>query len=140
MFERFITVRFGECDGLGHVNNGIYFTYFEDARIDIFRLFNPSLELPEWNLIVASAKGEFLKQVTYAQSIKVLTWISHVGNSSFVVEHGIQNEQGEWVARGQAVMLAYDYSANRPQPLWADVRDALALHTEAPAGVPSLRS
>lgn len=140
MFERSITVRFGECDGLGHVNNGTYFTYFEDARIDIFRLFNPTLELSKWNLIVASAKGEFLKQVTYAKTIRVLTWIGHIGNSSFTAEHGIQNEQGEWVARGQAVLLAFDYQTNRPKPLWPEIREALTAHSEPPAGVPSLRS
>lgn len=140
MFERNITVRFGECDGLGHVNNGMYFTYFEDARIDIFRLFNPSLELSRWNLIVASAKGEFLKQVTYAETIRVLTWIGKIGNSSFVAEHGIQNEQGEWVARGQAVLLAYDYESGQPQALWPEIREALTLHLEPPADAPNLRS
>lgn len=139
MFERSITVRFGECDGLGHVNNGTYFTYFEDARIDIFRLFNPSLRLPEWNLIVASAKGEFLQQVTYAETLQVRTWISHIGNSSFVVEHGIQNHQGDWVARGQAVLLAYDYTTKQSKALWPEVREALGSHTAEPAGVPSLR-
>lgn len=139
MFERALTVRFGECDGLGHVNNGMYFTYFEDARIDIFRLFNPSLELSKWNLIVASAKGEFLKQVTYAETIRVFTWIGKIGNSSFTAEHGIQNEHGEWVARGQAVLLAFDYETNQPKALWPEIRDTLSTHLEAPAGVPDLR-
>ncbi|MCL6453622.1 MAG: acyl-CoA thioesterase [Alicyclobacillus sp.] len=139
MFERRIQVRFGDCDGLGHVNNGMYFTYMEDARIDVFRLFNPSLELSRWNLIVASTRCDFLAQVSYAEMLTVFTWVSHVGNSSFTVDHALQNARGEWVARGQAVLLAYDYDAGRPTPVPSAVRDQLALHRDGPTGAPALR-
>jgi acyl-CoA thioester hydrolase len=78
-FTKEVVVRFGECDGLGHVNNGTYFTYMEEARMDIFRLFNPTLELSKWNLIVASTRCDFLQQVTYAETLKIFTWISRIG-------------------------------------------------------------
>lgn len=139
MFERKIVVRFGECDGLGHVNNGTYFTYMEDARMDIFRLFNPSLDLDTWNLIVASTRCDFLAQVSYAEELTILTWISKLGNSSFVVDHALQKSDGTFAARGQAVMLAYDYNTQKAVRLWPEVRDALSEHTEAPAGAPELR-
>lgn len=139
MFVREIVVRFGECDGLGHVNNGTYFTYMEDARMDVFRLFNPTLELGKWNLIVASTHCDFLQQVTYAETLKIYTWIGKIGNSSFAVEHALQNGRGEWVARGQATLIAYDYAAKKSVPLWDEVRTALQSHLEGPAGVPATR-
>lgn len=140
MFTREVVVRFGECDGLGHVNNGTYFTYMEDARMDIFRLFNPTLDLEQWNLIVASTRCDFLEQVTYGEKLSVFTWISHLGNSSFVVDHALQNDAGQWVARGQATMIAYDYAAKRSTPLWNEVRESLEQHRQAPDGAPALRS
>ncbi|KPV42097.1 acyl-CoA thioesterase [Alicyclobacillus ferrooxydans] len=139
MFERKVVVRFGECDGLGHVNNGTYFTYMEDARMDIFRLFNPSLNLDTWNLIVASTRCDFLAQVSYAEELTISTWISKLGNSSFVVDHALQKSDGTYAARGQAVMLAYDYDQQKPASLWPEVRAALSEHMNAPAGVPELR-
>ncbi len=140
MFTKEVVVRFGECDGLGHVNNGTYFTYMEDARMDIFRLFNPTLELAKWNLIVASTRCDFLQQVTYAETLKIFTWVSKIGNSSFVVDHALQNASGEWVARGQAVLLAYDYTAKQSIPLWPEVRAALAEHAIGPEDAPPLRA
>jgi len=139
MFKRSITVRFGECDGLGHVNNGTYFAYLEDARMDIFRLFVPGLQLSDWNLIVASTRCDFLAQITYAETITVHTWIGKIGSSSFVVEHAIVNTKGEWVARGQATLLAFDYVTKKPLPLWAKVRLLLESHSTALEGVPNLR-
>lgn len=140
MFQKQLTVRFGECDGLGHVNNGTYFTYMEDARSDVFRLFNPALALNKWNLIVASTRCDFLAQVTYAETLTVFTWVSRCGSSSFTVDHALQNDAGAWVARGQAVLLAYDYASGQPQQLWPEVREQLTLHEQGPAGVPELRN
>lgn len=139
LFERKIVVRFGECDGLGHVNNGTYFTYMEDARMDIFRLFNPSLNLDTWNLIVASTRCDFLAQVSYAEELTIYTWITKLGKSSFVVDHALQKTDGTWAARGQAVMLAYDYETQKAVPMWPEVRAALEAHTTAPQGAPDLR-
>ncbi|GMA49457.1 thioesterase [Alicyclobacillus contaminans] len=140
MFTRHLVVRFGECDGLGHVNNGTYYTYMEDARMDLFRLFNPSLDLQRWNLIVASTRCDYLQQVTYAEQLTVYTWIPHIGNSSFVVDHVIANERKEWVARGQATLIAFDYQTGKSIPLWNEVRAALEEHRQGPANVPPLRT
>ncbi|MFC4768393.1 acyl-CoA thioesterase [Effusibacillus consociatus] len=139
MFLREILVRFNDCDGLGHVNNGTYFTYMEDGRTDIFRLFNPTLDLHSWNLIVASTRCDFLQQVAYGEKLTVFTWISRLGNSSFTVEHAIQNEAGAWVARGQATMIAYNYEQEKSVSLWPEVRQALSAHMEHPAEAPELR-
>jgi acyl-CoA thioester hydrolase len=133
-------VRFGECDGLGHVNNGSYFTYMEDARMDVFRIFNPTLDLTKWNLIVASTRCDFLQQVSYAEKLWVDTWIGKIGNSSFVVEHAIRNEAGAWVARGQATLIAFDYESQRPMPLSPEVRNQLIEHGIGPSDAPELRS
>ncbi|RIV28730.1 acyl-CoA thioesterase [Alicyclobacillaceae bacterium I2511] len=134
-----IVVRFGECDSLGHVNNAVYFTYLEEARMELFRVFNPTLDLEKWNLIVASARCDFLTQVKYAEKIQVLTWIGSLGTSSFRVEQAVHNAAGQWTARGQAIMLTYDYQHQQTQPLWTQVRSALMAHQGPPAGVPALR-
>lgn len=139
MFVKELTVAFSDCDGLGHVNHAKYFTYMEEARMDVFRVFNPTLALDEWNLIAVSARCDFLAQVTYAETLRVETWISRIGNSSFVVEHAIWNAQRVCVARGQGVLISFNYGAQKAAPLTAELRDRLAAHQTAPDGVPELK-
>ncbi len=139
MYERRLRVRFSECDGLGHVNNGMYFTYMEDARTEIFELFNPTLDLSLWNLIVASARCDFLSQVTFGEWLTVYTWVSRIGNSSFVLEHTIRNEQGEYVARGQSTLIQYDYANKSAVKLSDTVRNIFMTHSTGPEDAPKLR-
>ncbi|PWI57046.1 acyl-CoA thioesterase [Sulfoacidibacillus thermotolerans] len=139
MFTSQTTVRFSECDGLGHVNNTTYYVYMEEARVEVFRLFIPTLELNSWNLIVAATRCDYLQQVKFAETITTYTWISHIGSSSLTIEHALQNDRGEWVARGQAVMIHYDYATQKTVPIEKHVRTQLQEHTLAPEGVPELR-
>lgn len=139
MFQTQISVRFNDCDALGHVNNGMYFTYMEEARTPIFHICNPDLDVGKWNLIVASTRCNFLKQVHFGQELTVWSWIGRLGNSSFVVDHALQDSAGVWVARGQAVLIFFDYQAQRSQPLPELVRAELSAHTQAPEAAPALR-
>lgn len=139
MLTKPIVVAFSDCDGLGHVNHARYFTYMEEARADVFRLFNPSLALDKWNLIVASARCDYLGQVGYAETLSVDTWISRIGNSSLVIEHAIWNNKRDCVARGQAVMIAYDYETQSAIGLWPEVRTELESHSTPAEGAPNLR-
>lgn len=118
-------VRFSECDGLGHVNNTVYFVYMEEARRDLFKIFNPALDLKQWNLIIASASCEFRKQATYADLLTVHTYLSKIGNSSMVVEHKIFNVSDELIAEGKAVMIFFNYAEQKAERIPDDLRKEL---------------
>ncbi len=139
MYTNVVDVRFNDCDALGHVNNAVYFTYFEECRKEFFRIFNPSLDIHAWNLIVASTRCDFLQEAVYAQKLTVYGWIGKVGSSSFEVEHAMADEQGNWVARGKATLLGFDFANKKAVPLSAEIRDELLQHGEGPAGVPAIR-
>jgi len=47
-----ITPRFGDIDGLRHVNNTVIPGWFEQARNPIYRIFNPEFVFESWNLIL----------------------------------------------------------------------------------------
>ncbi|MBJ7939037.1 acyl-CoA thioesterase [Bacillus cereus] len=139
MFKHDIIVRFNECDSLGHVNNSNYFTYFEEARNDLFKIFNPSLKIDSWNLIVASTQCDFIREVVYGQKLVISTWISKIGNASFQVEHVIQDENQNWIARGKVILVHFNFQSQKSIPLSQEIRNVLSEHTEAPKGVPMLR-
>ncbi len=139
MFKQEITVRFNDCDPMGHVNNAVYYTYFEEARTDIFQLFNPDLNLRTWNLIVASTQCDYLHEALYAEKLTVWTWIGHIGRSSFDCEHAIQNAEGKWLARGKGTLLGYNFETKLSVPLTDELRAELLIHNEPPKDVPRLR-
>ncbi|PFO71991.1 thioesterase [Bacillus cereus] len=139
MFKNEITVRFNECDSLGHVNNTNYFIYFEESRRDIFQIFNPNLSINDWNLIVASTQCDYIREVGYAQKIKVYSWISRMGTSSFTIEHAICDDANRWVARGKAVLASFDFETSKSVPLTEEIKERLLIHREGPTNAPILR-
>ncbi|MGE8205973.1 acyl-CoA thioesterase [Heyndrickxia sp. NPDC080065] len=139
MFNTEMIVRFKECDSLGHVNNATYLTYFEEARSEIFQIFNPNLSISSWNLIVASTQCDYIREMVYAQNFTVYTWISRIGQSSFDVEHAIKDEHQNWVARGKVVLAGFDFKHRKTVPLTKEIQNRLLKHNEGPLDAPTLR-
>ncbi|MCS1352332.1 thioesterase family protein [Mechercharimyces sp. CAU 1602] len=113
-----IQVRFNECDGLGHVNNAVYYTYMETARMELFSKLDPQMDVKEWRLIVASTSCEYKAQARFSQWLTISTQVERIGNSSFTVIHHIRDrDSGELIAIGKAVLIHFDYKEQRSTPL-----------------------
>ncbi|MFZ5560881.1 MAG: acyl-CoA thioesterase [Pseudomonadota bacterium] len=132
MFSMTIMPRFCETDALGHINNTVLSQWFETAREPVFRIFNPELSLPGWNLILARVEIDYVAQTHYGRSVDLRTWIGKVGNSSFVVEQEAWQE-GACVARGKAVQVFFNYVTQKSEALPAEFRRELEKHLRAAA-------
>ncbi|MDD9146948.1 acyl-CoA thioesterase [Sporolactobacillus sp. CQH2019] len=139
MFKTHLTVRLNDCDGMRHVNNAVYYTYFEEGTRGIFRLFTPSLDLNDFQVIVASSHCDYLHQTTYNEKITVYTWIGSIAHSSFNVEHAVSDEEGRWHARGHVTLVHFDYRQEKSGPLSESMKRILLQHQQGPEGVPELR-
>jgi acyl-CoA thioester hydrolase len=114
-----IAIRFSDIDNVGHVNNAIYLTYFEVARINYWR------EIINWNLnengiIVGRSEVNYLKQITLNDQIFCYVRTTRIGNSSFDVMHVIVKltPHGEEICTtGKTVCVSYDYAANKSIPI-----------------------
>lgn len=127
MYSEMITPRFGDVDGLGHINNTVMPLWFEQARNPIFRIFNPEFDLNHWNLIMARIEIDFLKQLFFNQDVEIKSWISHIGHSSFeVTQEAWQN--GEVGARGKAVCVYFDFDNQKPANIPEKFRSQLMKH------------
>jgi acyl-CoA thioester hydrolase len=119
-----IDVRFRDIDALGHVNNAVYLTYTESARIEYFRhvAFNtPQQPLDEMSLILAEITCTFKRPVVYGQRVVVGTRVVRMGNSSYQLESQIDAD-GETATLVKAVVVHYDYAAGRSAPIPPEVR------------------
>lgn len=118
-----IPVAWGEMDSLGHVNNIMYFRYFETARIEYFRALGMKLP-PDDGVgpILASTRCDFRLPVSYPDRLEVRAGISRIGRSSYTMLYEIHSEAlGAVAATGEGVVVNYDYKAARSAPLSEDM-------------------
>jgi acyl-CoA thioester hydrolase len=116
-----VQMRFADTDALGHINNATFATYAELARLEFLSKLGGSVR----SLILASIYLDFRRQVQLGETVHVESWIEKLGNSSFTIAQTIF-ANGEKAADVKSVVVHFDYSAQKSQPLSADMRNALA--------------
>lgn len=123
-----IQVRFSDIDGYMHVNNGIYFNYFEHARAEfLFRVC-------EWDIfkvgtVVANINIDFRTPVHIDDKPEVCVKCTWVGNTSFVLEQvltGKTNDGEDKIfAQASTTMVFVDMNTMRPVPVPKDYASKL---------------
>jgi len=130
-----ITVRFGDCDLLGHVNNAKYLTYIESARIDLWRAqlgFLRSHVIDErgkrgHGFILARAEVDFRAQSRYGDTLEVRLGLGAIGRSSLTYDYDVVRVGDETlVATAKTVQVWFDYDENRSLPIGDDLKTKLS--------------
>ncbi len=99
-------------DAMGHINNAVYLTYFEHARVEYFRaLFSRDVnEALEESFILAEAHVVFRAPARVGDSLRVFARISRFGTKSFDFTYRIANStDGTVICEGSTVQVMYDY-------------------------------
>jgi acyl-CoA thioester hydrolase len=121
-----IDVRFRDLDALGHVNNAVYLTYFETARMEFWRHVNDRVDLSGMDMILARAEVDYRSPLVYGDRIDVGVRCVSVRRSSFVLAQAIAHRpSGRLVAEARKVLVHYDYRAGRKKALPEDLRQRL---------------
>lgn len=111
------TVTFSELDALGHVNNVVYFTYFENARIAYFFEAMGANSLRELTLILAQATCSYKTPAHFGEKLVIGTGVTRLGNKSFDLQHRVETADGRLVAIGKTVQVFFDYDTGKTIPL-----------------------
>jgi acyl-CoA thioester hydrolase len=123
-----IKIRFRDLDAFGHVNNAVYFTFMEMARVEYFAqigLLKPG-EFPSPFFIIAEATCQFKAPIDMETPLIIQVRVSRLGNSSFDMEYRFVDEvSGAVLATGRTVQVTFDYAANRSVPLPDEWRAAI---------------
>jgi len=127
MFETTVKPRFSETDGLGHINNTVFPVWFEYARQDIFNLVHPRQTHDDWPMILAHINVDFIRQTQYGSDVTINTSVTKVGGKSFTVSHEAW-QNGALAARGEAVLVWFDYKQQSSCPIPDDIRVLLREH------------
>jgi acyl-CoA thioester hydrolase len=128
-----IDVRFADTDAMGHVNNAVYLTYCEMARIrywsDVTGEPLAARHHGAESLILAEARITYRAQVFHTDVVTVETRATRIGRSSFVLEHRLTacepGGEPRLVAVSDSVMVRYDYTVGRAIELDARYVEAM---------------
>jgi acyl-CoA thioester hydrolase len=123
-----IQLRFGDTDKLGHVNNAAYASFAEVGRIELLR----SLGIAAPSLILARLAIDFRRQVVLDDECSITTSVVRVGTSSIVLAQ-VLTANGLVAADFEAVIVWFDYEAQRPARVPDAVRAVLTAGREPPA-------
>jgi len=124
-----IEVRYGDLDPQGHVNNAKFLTYFEQARLAYWvqmGLFTKDQSFMELGVILADVHIRYLEPVYYGQNIKVGVHVAKFVNKSMIWEQNIVDaDTGKELAKGEVVVVAYDYRQGKTIPVPQQWRDKI---------------
>ena len=121
-FKHPLEVRFRDIDAFHHVNNAVYLTYLEQARVMYLR----SLELfaPAHTMILARSEVDYLKAVFLGDALEVWAQVSKIGNKSLEFSYELY-ANGVLCASASSVHVWYDFKTNQSQPVPLEVKRTL---------------
>lgn len=124
----------GDMDAFGHVNNTIYLRWFESARIAFFR----EVGVPHRDVtggqapILASTSCQFERPLEYPDTVRAEASIGRIGTKSFTMLYRVHSlGLGVRAARGDGVVVWYDYREGKTVALPDELRASLGEYLEA---------
>lgn len=121
-----VHVRFSDVDVYRHVNNVVYFEYFQEARIRLFSQLGRALPDSALHVVVARTDVDYLAPILLRpEPYDCRTQIAHVGRTSLVVESEI-TDGDRALARAKVVLVFFDSATQRPAEPPAEYRARLA--------------
>lgn len=106
-------VAWGEMDAFQHVNNVVYFRYFESSRIAYFEKTGVNEAMKESGIgpILASTQCRFKAPIVYPDTIQVATCVTALEEDRFTMKYFVKSEnQNRIAAEGEGLVVFYDYN------------------------------
>ena len=123
-----LPVQWGEQDAFGHVNNAVFFRWFESARVEYLGRCGlwGKRDADGVGPILATISCNYRQQLVYPATVEVSAWVSRIGRSSMTMDHAVRIQQTQaLVADGSSVIVTFDYRQQKSVPVPDDIRRAI---------------
>jgi len=101
-----LVVMYRDIDTLGHVNNAVYLSYIEHARVEMFNEYYR--KYGNFHFVIARAEIDYLHPLHLLDEVEVVAWVESIGRTSFTIGYEVYNGDGVLCARARTVQVAYD--------------------------------
>lgn len=129
-----VPVQWGEMDAYGHVNNTVFFRYFECARVEYLERcgFTDSYEETGVGAILHSTRCRFRRALVHPDTVLVGARVREIEEDRFVHGYRLVSESlGDVAGEGSGVVVSFDYGAGEKAPIPDAVREAIAALEES---------
>ena len=115
------TVRFRDLDAMGHLNNAVYSTFLEQARLAFLEPHGARVR----SMILARLEIDFRSPVELGETVEISVTPSRVGTKSFDLEY-VLRVGDRTVAEAKTVLVAYDYETAQSMEIPNEWKERLA--------------
>jgi acyl-CoA thioester hydrolase len=123
-----ITVRYRDLDPQRHVNNTVYLTYLESARLGYYEavgIWRHDSGLAT-GMVVVHNDIDYITPIVLGDDVQVGIQLVKLGTKSLAFEFQIESKKdGRIFAKGKSVMVAYDNQADKSIPIPEDWREKI---------------
>lgn len=124
-----VQVRFRDTDAMGHVNNAVYLSYLELARMEYIRRVFGVRDYRDVDFILARVEIDYRSPAMVGEDLRVGTRVVAIGGASFTMDYRIEEAaSGRLVAEAKTVQVAYDYKRGKVKRISEDVKKKFREH------------
>ena len=123
-----IPVAWGEMDALQHVNNVVYFRYFETARLDYFKQIDLLVNLHKSQIgpVLGHTECHYKRPVTYPDTLLIGSRVIDLQDDRFTMEYKIvSKKQAKVTTNGRATCVMFDFKMNTKAPIPDEIKQAI---------------
>jgi acyl-CoA thioester hydrolase len=120
-----IPIAWGDMDAFQHVNNVVYFKYFESARIAYFEKINFLEVMNKTGIgpILASTQCKYKIPLTYPDHVTVGAKVDIIENDRFIMKYAVISHKLKKIATlGEGVLVTFDYQNNKKTLIPDEIR------------------
>ncbi len=122
-----ITIRFRDIDVMGHVNNAVYLSYFEQTRIHYFKyLLGRDWDWQKDGIILLKNEIEYLKPLKLGDDPEIEMKVDKIGTKSFILSYFVWLNE-ECYCKGKSVLVGYHNEDQCSIPIPEKMKEGLML-------------
>ena len=128
-----INVAWGEMDALQHVNNVVYFRYFETARIDFFNQVNllEDLQIKGIGPVISENNARYKRPVTFPDTVLVGATISDIKADRFMMHYTVFSQQQNAITTvGSSQVVMFNFKTGKKATLIDPLIEALKTYSQ----------
>jgi acyl-CoA thioester hydrolase len=121
-----LQIRFNDVDKFGHVNNTVYFSFYDLGKTEYFASVCPNVNWEKDAIMVVHIEVDFMAQVFASDQITVQTAVTEIGTKSFrLAQRLIDKHSGEVKCICNSIMVAFDLEQRASKPLSKEWTEAI---------------
>jgi acyl-CoA thioester hydrolase len=128
-----VQLRFNDVDVLGHVNNTVYFSFFDLGKTTYFEAVRGShIDWARVDLVVCHVEADFLSPIFLKDPIEVCTAITKIGTKSLTMEQSIiDTATGQEKCVCRTIMVGFDAATNTSKEISAEWKEAIRAYEQS---------